>query len=378
MENHHLSLFGIGGLGKTVTLLSQKWEIPAVYIPIRNLGSKGIEDYIKTVTLDSCDEYWSEFSNLRNEPYGERPNLVILLDGLNEVGKEKRSMLYIEIKTIWKNKFGVQLIFASRYDVGSELYEPPLQRLKLEPLSEQQIIAYFEKLQIPVPPSFERIWGILTTPLMLNLYVWSEHFRNANSENDIIFMRDSINAGTVIWNYLQSEIIRYKTSYQDDAIPTIAAMYIAPYLAYEFKKRGVFSLPKRDFRKLLQKAVNSFREDEAENLLSEQITDILMKGRWSLRTVIKPRLRKKCAFFMKIQFIRLGLCINIFVMLYRPSFSMKHSKQAVIRRIFCCRRRLISMLSPFWPTFSFPRQRKLIPGKQFGMHAQRRRTRLAT
>lgn len=281
-NNHPLCLFGIGGLGKTVTLLTHNWELPVVYIPLRNLKkTQGIEDYIKACTLNSIDAYWQHFVKLCNDLGSYEKQVIIIIDGFNEISKDHRDELYKELNAQWVDKQNVQLVLSSRYNVNTEYACPGLLGLELEPLNRKQIKKYLDNFKIQVRES-NPIWNVITTPLMLNLYAQSQKLFRMGQEQDsnlgsYISPKKAENAGTVVWNYLQSEIMRCVESYQKVAIPTIAIVFIAPYIAFQYRQNNVFSVSKREFNKLLMHAMERFNEARASEKLLDQIMNSTME-----------------------------------------------------------------------------------------------------
>lgn len=281
-NNHPLCLFGIGGLGKTVTLLTHNWELPVVYIPLRNLKkTQGIEDYIKACTLNSIDAYWQHFVKLCNDLGSNEKQVIIIIDGFNEISKDHRDELYKELNTQWVDKQNVQLVLSSRYNVNTEYNCPGLLGLELEPLDRKQIKKYLDDFKIQIHES-NPIWNVLTTPLMLNLYAQSQRLFRIDQEQEsnlsgYISPRKAGNAGTVVWNYLQSEIMRFIASYQKVAIPTIAIMFITPYIAFRYRQNNVFSVSKREFNKFLLNAMDRFNEARSSEKLPDQIINSIME-----------------------------------------------------------------------------------------------------
>ena len=278
-ETCPLCLFGIGGLGKTVTLLSHDWTLPVIYIPVRALQKGcGIQDYIRSTTLCMSEDYWQAFTKLLNKPVKDGPNLVIIVDGFNEVDQEHRNDLYLEINNAFSNKEGVQMILSSRYDIGPELNNCDAVGLELETLTRDQVSDYLRDLNLPIPKPSSRTWEFITTPLMLHLYSRSEHIFFKNSKHALVAdsaiqPREPKNAGAIVWNFLQSEILRCSMSHQGVAIPTIATMFLAPFIAYNYRLKNVFSVNKTVFSKHLKVAISTFGQAEENDNILEQINN---------------------------------------------------------------------------------------------------------
>lgn len=277
----HIALFGIGGLGKTTSLLSTDWPVPTVYIPLRNFtDTTTIDSYIRTNTLGSNDQLYRDFTSLCSESWTERPHVILILDGVNEIDSEGRSAILKDIAFTWSIRPGIQLIVASRYDISADMPNVRMLRLHLEPLTRPQISTYLKKLQIGIPDASNRLWRVIDTPLMLNLYARGQLLKLQYGADPDIALRESINAGTIIWNYLQSEIYRCKASYENIVNTTIAAEYIAPFIAYRMQqsgKGGMFSLSRTELIDWIQEAYASFRTRRASGNLPPHLYQVVMR-----------------------------------------------------------------------------------------------------
>lgn len=275
-NNYPICLYGIGGLGKTVTLLSFQWDIPVVYIPVRGIeDGNGITDYIKKTTLNSIDNDWETFWKLvKCENTGEN-KFTIIIDGLNEAEEKQRKNLLKEIRNQYIGHPGVEIILSSRYDVSTEL-STDTNQIELEQLSRQQITEYLREANIEIPHSDDQIWDFITTPLMLHLYTQSEHIfiNNRNSYqslDDTIRPREPKNPGSIVWNYLQSEILRCKN--QNVAVSTLATLYIAPYVSFKFRSENKFKCRMGTFDSTIEEALIAFKEAADAHRIFEQIDD---------------------------------------------------------------------------------------------------------
>jgi len=89
-KQNHLMLVGEGGIGKTVSLLSLTGDFPAVYIPLHALDCAIERDYIahyieKETLRGSTDLMRKLETELAAAPWNVKPNLLLLLDGYNEI-----------------------------------------------------------------------------------------------------------------------------------------------------------------------------------------------------------------------------------------------------------------------------------------------------
>lgn len=262
-KNHkqYLSLFGIGGLGKTIALLSLDYPMPVIYVPLRNLvdfrNDLPIANYLMQNTLHSSRELYDALIMRSEQEWQNQPQLVLLLDGMNEVKKEERDILLREVRTFWAGKRGLQIVIASRYDVSEKLQDIPFCRLLLDPLTPDKISAFLQKADVDVPVQSSRLWNVIDTPLMLCLYAKSELLKEKYHREEVAW-RDNINPSTIIWNYLQSEICRYADSYGDTLSCVIAAEFIAPYISYQMLLEQRFIIDNAAFQSHFENAYQQY------------------------------------------------------------------------------------------------------------------------
>lgn len=266
---NHLMLEGEGGIGKTVALLSLTTQedllprhVPAVYIPLYALKTRETDDsigkYILEETLfgDKCQ--YADLNKLANQKWDCGPQLILLLDGFNEISPEVRYVIARNIED-WSNKRGIQIITASRFDVCN--YLPGLagefRPIKLQPLSHEQIQNHLQRNGIPVPPLESTLWAVIDYPLMLALYTKTEDLQSRRSSIPMKWRTPS-NSGSIIWNYLQSELWRYQVrtkKYQSLINVTLATEYIAPYIAWRMVQNQRFFLTEQEFVDYIQEAL---------------------------------------------------------------------------------------------------------------------------
>jgi WD40 repeat protein len=275
-EKPHLSLCGIGGLGKTVSLLNLSVDTFKLYVPLRVLrGTKTVMSYIKERTLESKEELFNELMNLVNSSSKEddtRPPLILILDGLNETNEDTRKCVVEEITHFWALR-RVQIVVSSRYDASTDFLSIEMHKLQLETLTRQKIREYLIKAGVVIPEANNRIWNVIDTPLMLNLYARSENIKNRQSNVEYVDFVRPTNAGSIIWNYLQSEVLLYTESYRSIILPIIAAEFVAPYIAYRMQQN--YTVSDSEMRNLIRSAIKLFDEEMNNSSLPARIQEIV-------------------------------------------------------------------------------------------------------
>lgn len=178
-------LIGNGGAGKTTALLRAAYLQPKKYsstspafLYLSLYGwSEGKPSYIKDRILESLkfkpdtssmEIARHELIRLLSTPMytksGERPKLLILLDGLNEISGDMKELIR-EISEL-SNLNGVRILLTSR----SEIAEIPFPRIDLRPLEESEVRNILAQNGI-LPPEQKAMFCLLSSPMMLSIYI---------------------------------------------------------------------------------------------------------------------------------------------------------------------------------------------------------------
>ncbi|MDE6619644.1 MAG: hypothetical protein K2K74_03965 [Lachnospiraceae bacterium] len=183
-EGSSAFLLGSGGAGKTTALMRAAYLQPAKYTGTEPAFTylslygytRGRGSYIKDLILEglrfkpgteSIEMARHELVQLLSVPMhtkkGERPKLVILLDGLNEIPGDAGELLQ-EILELSRMP-GVRILLAGRSDVE----EIPFQRVRLRPLEQPEVARILGESGILVPEQ-GGIGELLRSPMMLSIY----------------------------------------------------------------------------------------------------------------------------------------------------------------------------------------------------------------
>ena len=269
--NRHLQIQGVGGIGKTVTLLSiatehgfLPHEVPAVYIPLYELNGyseeKGIENYLE----NNFPDYYEFIKSLSTKPWKDGPNLILLLDGFNEITlRRRKNKVWCDVRE-WAGKSGVQIITTSRSYCGFAEYR--FVPVTLQKLSEKQVIAYLQKYnnehnnKMEIPEKGNRILSVLNIPLMLTLYLQIEGIKEKQGEFPYLEFRESNNSGNLIRNYVQKEILNYSEYIGGNNIGQFVYSITAvlPYVMYKMEREGKFSVTKEKLKALITESIQYY------------------------------------------------------------------------------------------------------------------------
>lgn len=178
-------VLGRGGMGKTSALLhsgallSRRYSpsSPAVfYLSLAPWNGRD-DDYIKSRLLmslrfkkgennyaDALHALHQLLSRPLESKEGERPALILLLDGLNETGHDSSALLR-EINEL-SSMAGVCILAASRTEVEGL----KLEKLTLRPLDVEAVEEALGKRGLLIP-RLHKLVSLMRTPLMLSLYI---------------------------------------------------------------------------------------------------------------------------------------------------------------------------------------------------------------
>ena len=239
---------GEGGIGKTTALFSLcnagKLDAPAVYVPMHQLLRKdgtliGISDYLEGLDKKG---YGPQICRLASSPMGDRPNLLVLLDGFNEVRADKRWEMLRAVNEWFTNHPGAQLVAVSRpvdgLNLGAELAGQPIS-VTLEPLTREAVGAYLRRYDRTIPPENAPIWKDLRYPLFLTLYLKTGELAGKASAGYPLAPKRADSGGALIWNFLQRELLRQA----DEGWVlrcAVACEYLLPRIAWEMTERHSF------------------------------------------------------------------------------------------------------------------------------------------
>ena len=274
-EKNHLMIEGEGGIGKTVTLLSLPdmfvpHKVPALYIQLHELKgiseNETLQDYILSRIFFNDEFLFKQFDIRTRLPWNEGPQVLLLLDGFNEIAPERRFSIGEDINR-WADRPGVQIITSSRFDIHT--YVPlgeGYSKVLLQALSQENIKEFLGKSGIPFP-SLESQWKVINYPLMLTLYAQTEKVMALiDKDDDLQDFKPNNSAGAIIWNYLQREIWRFRKNKANVVKCVLSAEFVAPYIAWKMQKESRFYLDSDSFEIYLDQACDLFSKLDSRQL----------------------------------------------------------------------------------------------------------------
>lgn len=281
-DQKHLLLMGGGGMGKTVSLL-RLWDrlledgTCALYIPLHeimraveenNPDRDVIKEFITERVWHGNVEKARKFLDHLSDS-ADQPMFVLLLDGFNEVPGGNRRAAVGAIKK-WILRSGTQAVISSRYDFRKDIPVEKLRELRIEPLSDEQVEAWFELCKMPVPDKNKRVYELLKTPFMLTLYTQAE--RRYNQGKDAKFVKWVEHADTssgLMWNFMQCQILKMAYDHlkpdRDIMEAVVASMYVLPYICWVMEWKELFTVGRIELRRWIKEAVGLYENRWKEN-----------------------------------------------------------------------------------------------------------------
>ena len=260
----HLYIQGIGGIGKTTSLLHLSLDknvnidnIPVVFIPLKTL-----DGYISSTQVHR-DINWFLFTYFPDEApsiiklagsrWIHRPNIIFILDGLNELSAESFTAITKDIKD-WSEKRGIQLIISSRsphyFNNSFIVFETHL-------LSDKMITDFLSQKNCPISALN---FSLLNTPFLIQLYLFTENIKKKWQIPGITsaYWKNQITHETdLILNYLQAELTHCWNTDTEDINKTefaYAILITAPYLFWNMVQQNKFELTDNELWDLISNA----------------------------------------------------------------------------------------------------------------------------
>jgi len=183
---------------------------------------------------------------------------VLLLDGFNEITREKDNRLIVNEIKVFMSRSNTQVVLTSRNDFRMPFGFVGLRAYHLQPLEEAVVKDYLSRF---VDGYDERMLGVLRNPMMLTLYANNSEVKEA-IEKKFPTLFDFVENHTIaeiLQNYMTCQIGRRAVNDDQNKIlqTAFALQYIAPYLAYEIEKEGLFSIPKRRLDELVKEFLDA-------------------------------------------------------------------------------------------------------------------------
>lgn len=289
-HDKHILITGEGGMGKTVSLLKTaeyllEKRINAIYVPLSKIDADlTLDQYLERIVCGGNQSMWGNLRQLMSIPYATVPNVVLLLDGINEV-----SLNYIEtlVKSDIKKKYmdaysGVKLVMTSRWfdnSIMHNLHENVVP-LEMQPLTKEAINMYLQNMGLPSVVD-EKVLSVIRTPLMLTLFSDVEKHKEKYQNVEGIVLEDNPNtAGKILSNFFQTQLYRAAEEENFDRGEHLALLeYLLPNIAFHMVKNQSYSISSRDLRNCIN---DIKKEEERFTWYIDDKWDWVIRGRTSI------------------------------------------------------------------------------------------------
>jgi len=246
-NNHNAILTGDGGMGKTTTCM-RLWE--------KYLNQNKLVFYIPLCdyepTKDTIKNNITEIYSVKSdyERLIDREDIILLLDGFNEMKSEYNNNFFEELKYL-NTKNNIQIVITSRSNVD-DIETFCFIKLSFIPIKSDTIQKWLKSKNKETSISDELLI-ILSNPMLLKIY-------SININEPIIIknrqeaelLDKPITKGEIIWNFLEYQII--KSTYQnieDEGFSKILYRYLLPYIAYQIERENIFHFSIMDLEKYI-------------------------------------------------------------------------------------------------------------------------------
>ncbi|MCB0636372.1 MAG: NACHT domain-containing protein, partial [Lewinella sp.] len=250
----HAVITGAGGMGKTVSLL-RLWEYWAgtddanspvpIFIQLNEFNNQPEKDFIRRYIRRHYGDVDLDVLLKASSGAAEGPQLILLLDGFNEVTATNTELL-LEINRLKAREDypGVQLILSSRTDMRNTFQWQAFQLLELRPLEDARIKAYLgEDL-----PDNARLLELLRNPMMLSLHA-AQSGLPARYHAKGLLKTEVTSTGELLYNVEAIQRIKiedhYATSTADQAYHRFILEHLLPFVGWEMQQLGVFFLARK-------------------------------------------------------------------------------------------------------------------------------------
>lgn len=267
-KEKHILIIGEGGMGKTISLLKAceyllSKRINAIYIPLSKINRDlTLDQYLERVVCGGSQHIWGLFRDLMSVPYNDVPNVVLLLDGINEISLDYIDAFKGFISTMYINSYsGVKLVMTSRWFDNSLMHslEKNITLLEMQGLDRESIDLYLISFNIPRITN-EKILSIIKTPLMLTLFADVESHKDKYRNIDGIVLEDNPDTvGKILSNFFQTQLYRAAEEENFDRGTHLALLeYFLPKAAFIMLRNHSLHISKNELRE----CIREMKDDE--------------------------------------------------------------------------------------------------------------------
>lgn len=267
----NLIIVGNGGVGKSFSLylLWKKSLIyknkKIIYIPLNEYNKWKQKEFLPVkickVYFENNREKYDKFFN--NEITDSNKEIVIVLDGFNEIIRNEKEIILNEIKEFAQNR-NVKVIITSRYDIRNYYGFTNFNILQVDELKDHQIDMYFKEKEMDIKKISPNLRKVFRIPMMLLLYSETVEIveRDKNIKwLDFIIRSDEMKEieysfGEIIWNYLEANVAKIffdTKNIKESIIRKIVLFFYMPKLCWHLFLTKKTEFTRKEFNKIIAK-----------------------------------------------------------------------------------------------------------------------------
>lgn len=284
----HILITGEGGIGKTVTLLKTceyllEKKTNAIYVPLSKIDANmNLDQYLECYVCKGNQRIWRDIQYLMSAPYTSSPNVVLLLDGINEVPlKYIETLVKIDIMKYVDAFPNVKLVMTSRWYDNSLMHslKKNIILLEMQTLDREAIDLYLQTMGISSVID-EKIYTVIKTPLMLTLFADVEKHKEKYQNVEGIVLEDNPDTpGKILGNFFQTQLFRASEEKPLDKGEYIALIeYLLPKIAFSMLMNQSQYIRQSDLRK----CINEIKKEEERFTWYKDQWDWTIAGRNSI------------------------------------------------------------------------------------------------
>jgi len=278
-----LFLLGNGGSGKTYAFLKCWTNLIknrcAIYIQLHQLDTSqpSVKIQIDKSIFSNINEKTEMFYDFWSNNHGSLP-LILFLDGFNEIPNKIQKKVWREVQEL-ADELNIVIVISSRYADNLKNKVRDVFCAEMRTLSTYKIRTYLKKHKADTSAiNNEELLGLLSNPLMLSLYAQTSMYYDAVAVNktktecggSIKFYGPIYSSSTIIWNYFQYELMKeieeFDSSEIEKMFSFLTVNYILPSICYVMQKRQKITITKKQLRKEINLALQTYSKinDESE------------------------------------------------------------------------------------------------------------------
>lgn len=275
-KQKHTVLLAAGGMGKTTLLLDAarlKSQQPILYIPLEWLSAQNltIEKFICRILYK--DETSRDRLYRLTNTCKTQPDLILLLDGFNEVGETNQSGFGKEIRGLAQHP-GMQIVVTSRENI-SDRYNLRFVKSTVCELLDGQIRKILTEQEWDHIQGKYSLYELLKNPMFLLMYKQVYPLMDCHRDAFLEWIDAVENPTQLIHNYFvaQEAVLLERGDISGDYL--VKAMhcvrYALPYIGYCFENQNRMSIRRDEFDKIVERAAEfanqcSYLHDTEEQL----------------------------------------------------------------------------------------------------------------